>query len=235
MSADVTVVVREGSPSRSRTFNAGEGSDDGTGLYIWPSSYVLARWLVTAPEITAGKVIYELGSGCGLGGMTAAVLAHARRIVLTDLTSATLDNLRHNIRINDGARAAHWCEPEVLSVDWRHHDTWPLAGSADLVLGSDLVYDDGVVELLARVLAHVLSPGGEFVHVHPAHGRVGTSDLAPAMQAVGFSLVTEAPVPRNTYVRPESLREEGSDLHSMWHVLNEVDCKVFILQRFRKA
>ena len=87
---------------------------------------MLARWLVTAPEITAGKVIYELGSGCGLGGMTAAVLAHARRIVLTDLTSATLDNLRHNIRINDGARAAHWCEPEVLSVDWRHHDTWPL-------------------------------------------------------------------------------------------------------------
>ncbi len=49
--------------------------EDTTGLGIWCASLVMARWLAS-PEMTKrmeGKNVVELGAGCGVPGLAAAV------------------------------------------------------------------------------------------------------------------------------------------------------------------
>ena len=120
---------------------------DVTGLYVWPSSYVLARWLVTraaaAPSTLEHKVVFDLGSGCGLAGLTAALVGNAAEVHLSDLVPNVLSNLRHNVMLNQERASVQWRAPSVELIDWQDSTTWPQSGSADLVLGADLVYDDG--------------------------------------------------------------------------------------------
>ena len=162
---------------------------DVTGLYVWPSSYVLARWLVTraaaAPSTLEHKVVFDLGSGCGLAGLTAALVGNAAEVHLSDLVPNVLSNLRHNVMLNQERASVQWRAPSVELIDWQDSTTWPQSGSADLVLGADLLYDDGVADLLGNVLAHMLKEGGEFVHVRPERGRTGASELTAALAAWG--------------------------------------------------
>jgi predicted nicotinamide N-methyase len=216
----------------------GEGAaQDETGGFIWAASHVLARWLqlAEAPPLDGARVL-ELGAGCGLVGLAVAASGRAASVALTDLHAATLANLRRNARLNEAA--AGWRPPAVGALDWGAPATWPPAGSVDLALGADLIYDDGMAAGLAPVLAHALRRGGEFVHVHPERGRVGPDELAPALAASGFELAHDGLVP------PEALRcnatdgsvgaDAGKDLHSMWHVFNEVRAKRYVVQRFRR-
>ena len=68
-----------------------EGRDLGgwTGGSVWESSEILARVLVAkAAELVAGKRVLEVGSGCGLVGLTAAALG-AEEAYLTDNVTCT--------------------------------------------------------------------------------------------------------------------------------------------------
>ena len=62
-----------------------DGDEDHTGNYVWPSSYVLAKWLSSNAAETQGKTVLELGSGCGLAGLTVAAMGAAKEVILTDL------------------------------------------------------------------------------------------------------------------------------------------------------
>lgn len=74
-----------------------EARDDTTGLAIWSASLVLARWLASDTAVKgllAGKVVCELGAGCGVPGLAAAVHAKPAEVFLTDLNPETVANLR---------------------------------------------------------------------------------------------------------------------------------------------
>lgn len=45
-------------------------SEDTSGASIWAASIVLARWIVDLKDKFAKKTVCELGSGCGLAGLT---------------------------------------------------------------------------------------------------------------------------------------------------------------------
>ena len=235
---DVSLLVREGSPMRSRVSSFIDGDEDHTGNYVWPSSYVLAKWLSSNAAETQGKTVLELGSGCGLAGLTVAAMGAAKEVILTDLSSATLSNLEHNVALQDSTSS----RTEVRKLDWRASETWPATGSVDYALGADLVYDDGMAPSLAQVLAHSLKDDGEFIHVHPKNGRVGTSELAGALAEVGLTLVEELPLPERDASGAATMRTwaqltpvAGEERHSLWHVLNEVATKEFVLQRYKKV
>merc|ERR1719469_112706 len=53
-----------------------------TGLRMWSCALLLARELTKAPELVAGRRVVELGCGCGLAGVVAALLGAS--VVLTD-------------------------------------------------------------------------------------------------------------------------------------------------------
>lgn len=114
-----------------------------------------------------GKDVVEIGSGCGLVGITAAVLG-ARSVTLTDIL-AQQSHLDRNIEIN----RPHWeglctrVESGVLqfgdirvsnrSVTSKCHESAENEVNFDVVLGADIGYDLSLHEPIARTLSYLLS------------------------------------------------------------------------------
>lgn len=69
-------------------------SEDTTGLGIWPASLVLARWLVDRKDVLDQATLCELGAGCGVPGLAAAVYGKPAEVFLTDINEQTVDNMR---------------------------------------------------------------------------------------------------------------------------------------------
>jgi len=211
-------------------------ADDLTGLSIWASAYVLAHWMVVKEGSLEGKVVMELGSGCGLAGIAMAKLTAASEVVLTDFSPNTLENLRFNVALNARDEAGG-CTPTVHALDWTNKGTWPDHGSVDVICGSDLVYDDGMASLLAPLVAHLLRPGGEFIHAFPERGRVGVEDQTEVFAAAGLRLSSKVDVPPGALRAGQSILPSGGEAprHSMWHVFNECNAKRFIVSRYTRC
>ena len=70
-----------------------------TGNQVWPSGSLLAELLLERPELVRGKRVVELGAGCGVAGLAAA-LAGASEVLCTDGDEEAVENLLHNVREN---------------------------------------------------------------------------------------------------------------------------------------
>jgi len=205
---EVAVRIRELCPTRcddgAKAFRE-RAKDDVTGWTVWGSAVVLSRWLLAHrvdAHLRDARHVIELGSGCGLSGITAA--RHAcpslRTLTLTDYNATTLANLRHNVAGNglDGATAS------VVAVDWDDEDSYPHppAGAQwDVVLCSDATYRRSYARKLFAVVDALLSPppadgtsqGGTFVYATP-QAREGLPMLVSLMEKHGWSVsVEEAP------------------------------------------
>ena len=115
-----------------------------------------------------GKDVVEIGSGCGLVGITAAVLG-ARSVTLTDIL-AQQSHIDRNIEIN----RPHWegrcarVESGVLqfgdirvsnlSSSSRYHENSEIGCNFQVVLGADIGYDLSLHEPIARTLSFLLNP-----------------------------------------------------------------------------
>ena len=122
------------------------------GVHQWESGIVLARYLLS---INPSGSLLELGSGCGLVGITCSKYTNLESITLTDFNSRVLENLTSNLARND-ARAS------VRIVDWRDPSTY--AEPADYVVGSDLIYDGAPIrELVSCLKAHLKENGKIFI------------------------------------------------------------------------
>ena len=96
-----------------------------TGLVMWPSALMLSRWIAKHPSVVldvlkshplsgeAGRDILELGAGCGLVGLTAAVLLQQDinndteeagkeqgNVIFTDYNATACKNLERNALLN---------------------------------------------------------------------------------------------------------------------------------------
>lgn len=169
----------------------GAAHEDKTGLSIWGTSIVLSRWLAEQSETLRGKTVLELGAGCGLGGLTTVILCGAKGVCMTDVNSKTLDNLRHNINLNQAALGSS--RVMAAALDWTDKKTWaPLLkawGKFDVIVGSDLVYDKSVVSPFVDVVDGLMKPKGRFLYATPTQ-RAGRSDLSGALMKRGFSVVS---------------------------------------------
>ena len=110
---------------------------------LWPAATALAEAL---PERLDGVSVVELGCGLGLPSLVAA--ARGADVTATDWAPDAIDLLRRNAARNGLALSA-----EV--ADWRS-----FAGSFDLVLASDVLYEarnvEPLLELLPRLASEVL-------------------------------------------------------------------------------
>ncbi|CEM39388.1 unnamed protein product [Vitrella brassicaformis CCMP3155] len=114
----------------------------GIGYRLWPrASNALIRFISSDPvrsTLVQNKRIVELGCGCGLVGVAAAI-SGATSVCVTDLasvvdaiTSPTVEANRSLIQHRGGhieARACEWGDTDVSAF-----------GDVDVLLGSDLVY-----------------------------------------------------------------------------------------------
>ncbi|MDE1465509.1 class I SAM-dependent methyltransferase [Spartinivicinus poritis] len=139
---------------------------------IWPSSLVLAHFIFD----------YEVGSkrilevGCGMALTSLLLNKQGADITATDYHPETERFLQRNIQINEDRAIA------FERIDWA--DKNDNLGLFDLIIGSDLLYEDQHIELLASFLERHSKPTCNVILVDPGRGR--KNKLSSRMIEFGF-------------------------------------------------
>ena len=132
------------------------GEDDdllSVGGTVWPAAASLCRWL-RDHEMVAGASVLELGGGTGVVGLYAAGLG-ARQVCLTDGKEGLTRLQAKNILLNT-PRLPTGTHVTAQRLVWGAEP--PPEGPWDLVIGSDVTYDDEFprVQAFARTVALLL-------------------------------------------------------------------------------
>lgn len=126
---------------------------------IWPSSLVLARFINDYD--TGTKRILEIG--CGIGLPSLLLNQKNADITATDYHPEVELFLRRNTKLNN-------CNNIFFErTNWADIDD--NLGLFDLIIGSDLLYEDQHVDLLANFINTHSKPVCEVILVDPGRGR----------------------------------------------------------------
>lgn len=253
--SDKTLLIREMPIAHADNPFGANPHEDTTGLGIWCASLVMARWMAS-PEMGSrfqGKNLCELGAGCAIPGLAAALYCSnnmPNRVYLTDLNEATMKNMRYNVEVNSDrcqtCDADEWISRvQALTMDWGDKSTWPAVceddtGSIDFVIGSDLIYQASIVPLLKQVIVGLLRGNDDlndsnsgpksFLYVAPDTGRDGLPEFIESMKTDGFECVTEKVAPDEYRANPL----KNSDADECFLHFNELSTSTYILYEFRK-
>lgn len=107
---------------------------------LWPAGLALARAL---PVDLVGQTVVEVGCGLGIPSLVAA--ARGARVTAIDWAPAAIELLQENASRNG------------LTLDARVEDWRTFAGSFDLALAADVLYEQRNVEPLLELLP-ILAP-----------------------------------------------------------------------------
>ncbi|SEQ14009.1 Lysine methyltransferase [Amphritea atlantica] len=155
---------------------------------VWPSGQVLAHHLFQTNF--RDKRILEVGCGIGL---TSVLLNHLRAdITATDYHPEAEGFMQHNTDLND--------DPRVPFVRTGWADQQTDLGLFDLIIGSDLLYEDEHVQQLADFICQHSRPQGQVILVDPGRGR--HARFSRAMAEAGFSLLAERPQQPDFLIAP---------------------------------
>jgi predicted nicotinamide N-methyase len=151
---------------------------------IWPSSIVLANHM--SDYKIEGKRILEIG--CGIGLSSLVLNGRQANITATDYHPEAERFLERNTLLNNGKNIA------FERVDWA--DDKSDLGLFDIVIGSDILYEDEHVALLADFIQNHASPECEVIIVDPGRGR--KTKLSTKLIEYGFtSTHVKAVQPKN--------------------------------------
>eukprot|EP00934_Nitzschia_sp_Nitz4_P004781 Nitzschia sp. Nitz4//scaffold83_size84149//68078//68956//NITZ4_005185-RA/size84149-processed-gene-0.67-mRNA-1//-1//CDS//3329558980//4771//frame0 len=142
-----------------------------TGGIVWETSFLLLNYLRTlhdgdarSKKYPCGKVVVELGAGCGLLGLGIYHSKLARQVILTE-TPPVLDNLRDNVYANrqlPGTKESskHDKRLRVGSLDWtRYQDDCHASNiephSVDMIVGTDVVFTPSLVLPLLETIQYL--------------------------------------------------------------------------------
>jgi len=141
---------------------------------VWPSSIVLAHTMQTYE--TAGKRILEIG--CGMALTSLMLNKRHDDITATDYHPEVEFFLQRNATLNKDA------EIQYQRADWSEsNDT---LGRFDLIIGSDILYEDEHSQQLADFIENHSQSTCEVVLVDPGRGR--KNKLGAAMEKHGFQV-----------------------------------------------
>jgi predicted nicotinamide N-methyase len=146
---------------------------------IWPSSLVLAHFICDYD--TSHKRILEIGCGMALSSLL-LTKQHAD-ITATDYHPEANTFLQRNALINDADSIA------FEQTNWA--DDSDELGLFDLIIGSDVLYEDTHVEEIASFIQRHSQPHCEVILVDPGRGR--KTKLSKRMEALGFASSHEKP------------------------------------------
>lgn len=146
---------------------------------IWPSSLVLAHFI--SDYDTHSKRILEVG--CGMALSSLLLNKQCADITATDYHPEADKFLQRNALLNDDKKIA------FEQVNWT--DTSDTLGLFDLIIGSDLLYEDAHIELLAAFIEAHAKPACEVIIVDPGRGR--KNKLSSQMINFGFTSCQQTP------------------------------------------
>ncbi len=134
---------------------------------LWPSAIGMSQYLIQKQVIQAGKSVIELGCGLGLPGIVAGKLGAT--VTFTDYLEDALVFARQNWQLNHPRQAA-----QFVKMDWREPNP---ALAADIVLASDVTYEERFFAFLPEALRQLCKP----------EARIIMSDPSRAIAEVFFS------------------------------------------------
>lgn len=147
---------------------------------LWPSEEMLSHLMLD--EELGSKRILEIG--CGLALASLVLKRRGADITATDYHPEAGQFLDYNTDLNDldgiTFRRESWQEAESS------------LGEFDLIVGSDLLYDQHNLEPLVTFLDSHVAPNGQIVMVDPGRGM--TSKFSRLVQELGFTVQTSREV-----------------------------------------
>ncbi|WP_077341175.1 class I SAM-dependent methyltransferase [Pseudocolwellia agarivorans] len=147
---------------------------------IWPSSLVLAHYIVDYK--TESKRILEIG--CGMALSSLLLNKQCADITATDYHPEVKNFLQRNTLLNGDN------DISFEQVDWT--SKIDKLGLFDLIIGSDLLYEDSHIDLLANFIEKHSKPKCEVILVDPGRGR--KSKLSSKMIEFGFTSSHKKPI-----------------------------------------
>eukprot|EP00930_Biecheleria_cincta_P055391 TRINITY_DN41713_c0_g1_i1.p1 TRINITY_DN41713_c0_g1~~TRINITY_DN41713_c0_g1_i1.p1 ORF type:complete len:649 (+),score=93.12 TRINITY_DN41713_c0_g1_i1:71-2017(+) len=169
-----------------------------TGFRIWSSALLLANELAQTPDIVRGRTVVELGCGCGLAGIVAALCGAS--VVLTDRDEECVELARESAEANATEIAAAGGHVECAVLDWE----WPevtqdevprIFGNTDVVIASDPLYSATTIKALPRAATALLAPRGTllcFVGVRKScGGRATIAQFMAQAYSAGLAMLGE--------------------------------------------
>lgn len=146
---------------------------------VWASSEVLAHLMVDYD--VDGKRILEVGCGIGLSSL----LLNSRHadITATDYHPEAGAFLEENVRLNRGEQIP------FVRTGWGDGDCG--LGTFDMIIGSDLLYEQDHVELLAGFIDLHANPACDVILVDPGRGH--HARFSKKMVNLGYSHSQRAP------------------------------------------
>jgi len=155
---------------------------------VWPSSLVLAHYI--SDYDTGTKRILEIG--CGMALTSLMLNKKHADITATDYHPEVGKFLLRNTTLNNDNPITY------EQTDWANRDD--SLGLFDLIIGSDLLYEDEHVELLANFINDHAKPHSEMILVDP--GRGNKNKLTNKMIEFGFTSVHLKPIHTEYLINP---------------------------------
>ena len=141
---------------------------------LWPAARMLAKAVLAEPW---GRPRDALEVACGLGLAGVAALSRGVRVTFTDIDALAVEYAAGNARLN-GYR-----EFGTGLLDVRQP---PPGLRADVLLGSDLLYEPRLVDPVVELLAAVLAPGGVALIADP--DRLSARPFGHRCREVGLAV-----------------------------------------------
>eukprot|EP00746_Dinoflagellata_sp_MGD_P145705 gnl/MRDRNA2_/MRDRNA2_78282_c0_seq1.p1 gnl/MRDRNA2_/MRDRNA2_78282_c0~~gnl/MRDRNA2_/MRDRNA2_78282_c0_seq1.p1 ORF type:complete len:361 (+),score=51.75 gnl/MRDRNA2_/MRDRNA2_78282_c0_seq1:85-1167(+) len=189
------LVLRVADSNDPVTIEVGETKDKGAKLdtAIWPASVAAAAWVARMGEAALTGDVLELGSGTGVFGIAAGVMAAAvaRKngvrctLMLSEISDMYVCSLRDTITCNapvlNGLASAN---ARVLSWGVATQNGFVPETQYDHVVASDCVYLLEHVVLLVGAIVGYLKEGGSAYLVVPCN-RIGLREVIEALSRHG--------------------------------------------------
>ena len=141
---------------------------------LWDSAKALGTHMAGMGDFWRGKRVLEFGCGFGLPSMVAASLGAT--VTATDYHPDNEAFFRGNLRLNNLEQVRY------LNLDWRNPS---LDGVFDVLLGSDVIYDDTMVAPLLTCVERYCASDGVFFLADP--GRKTLESTVADLERLGFT------------------------------------------------
>lgn len=146
---------------------------------LWPSARMLAKAVIREPWEKYPQPVRVLEVGCGLGLAGIACLARGLPVTFSDLDETALAFAAANARLNGFANF------RTMPLDFRCP---PDDVKYPVVIGSDLMYEERLVDPLVGLLRAVLAPGGVCLIADP--DRTAARVFRWKLEEAGYAVTT---------------------------------------------
>jgi len=174
---------------------------------VWPAGLGLAGHIIDrfGRAGLRNRQVLDLGCGVGLIGIVCGRLG--ARVTFLDREAGALAAVRRNCRRNGLAPA------RTIGGDWNHGGQRLEPAAYDLVVGGDVVYDDGEWPALGTGLMRTLRPDGLALLADP--GWVEDGKLRAAFRRSGFAVQRDRRMVSWPPWRPTHRQEKAINIYTL--------------------